>query len=717
MTRILLVISFLSLTMFDLRAQETVYWANEVIDVSSEYSPLEYSAIQALHKPNVYPAGGDNPNAWRPKSEDAKSFIMVSFEKAVQAKQIAIAESENPGAITKVVAYDPDYNEYTLFELTPRSIPLQQRLLNLFFEDLAYPIEAIRIELDGSQVEGFNAIDAIGISNSNLPINVLIDIAQNVNQDLEVEKLSTNVNSNYIEHSPLLSPDGKRLYFSRQYHPGNQGGVNDNEDIWYSELDPETGEWLPAKNIGAPLNNEGPNFISSIVQQGENTVLLLGNRYEKKGRMVSGVSMATIDKDGNITPPVNIDIEDEYNYSANADFFLTFDTKYLVSAVERDDSFGDRDLYVSFQKRDGTWSAPKNLGQTVNTIAEEASPYLSVDTKTMYFSTSGFKGYGGKDIYVSKRLDDSWTNWSPPENLGKGINTTGDDVYFNIPTTGKHVYFTRGDVDEDTDIFSFRADDFYITEPDQPLINDTTSTTTTVVAVVEDPVDTVQTTEEPIAQIDTVEVVEEVIITVAGKVLNEKTKTPVAATVLVERLPDGVELGTVSSNPETGEYTFQLKPGARYGFLAQADGYLSRNENIDLNETNGSTNIGRDLFLTPIETGVVVELNNIFFDFDKSVLKTSSYPELERILKLLSDQKVGKVQISGHTDSTGPNEYNMKLSERRAKSVYDYFIQNGISKDRLIMKFFGEEQPAVPNSSSANKSKNRRVEFKVVEAI
>ncbi len=712
MTRVLLVLSLLSVSWLHIRAQETVYWANEVIDVSSEYSPLEYSAIQALHKPNVYPNGGENPNAWRPKSETGTSFLMVSFEKPVKAKQIAIAESENPGAITKVIAYDRDYNDYTLFELTPRSIPLESRLLNLFFEEQPYEIEAIRIELDGTNIEGYSAIDAIGISDSNLPINVLIDIAQNVNQELEVEKLSTNVNSNYIEHSPLLSPDGKRLYFSRQYHPENLGGVNDNEDIWYSELDEETGEWLPAKNIGKPLNNEGPNFISSIVQQGDKTILLLGNRYEKKGRMVSGVSMATIDKDGKITQPVNIDIEDEYNYSANADFFLTFDTKFLISAVEREDSYGDRDLYVSFQKRNGTWSAPKNLGPTVNTIAEEASPYLSVDTKTMYFSTSGFKGYGGKDIYVTKRLDDSWTNWSPPENLGKGINTKGDDVYFNIPTSGKHVYFTRGDVDEDTDIFSFRADDFYITEPDVPLIQDTT---TTVVAIVEPPVDTVQVAE--VIEEDTVEVVEEVIITIAGKVLNEQTKAPVAATVLVERLPDGVELGTIQSDPRTGEFSFQLKPGARYGFLAQAEGYLSRNENVDLNESNGSSTITRDLYLSPIVTGVVVELNNVFFDFDKSVLKTSSYPELERVLKLLKENKIGKVQVSGHTDSTGPSEYNLSLSEKRARSVVDYFIQNGVSKDRLIMKYFGEDEPAVPNSSVENRQKNRRVEFKVIETI
>ena len=117
----------------------------------------------------------------------------------------------------------------------------------------------------------------------------MINIAPGVNQNLEAERLSTNVNSTYIEHSPILSPDGKTLYFSRQFHPDNMGGVDDNEDIWYSELDEETGDWLPAKNLGPPLNNAGPNFISSVTQDEDgNTTFLLGNRYGKKGSHVCG---------------------------------------------------------------------------------------------------------------------------------------------------------------------------------------------------------------------------------------------------------------------------------------------------------------------------------------------------------------------------------------------------------------------------------------------
>ncbi|MEL7145583.1 MAG: OmpA family protein, partial [Bacteroidota bacterium] len=356
MPKFLLTICLLLSITFLGNAQETVFWANRVIDASSEYSPLEYSAIQVLHKPNVYPAGGENPNAWRPNNQSGNNFIMVGFEEAVKVRQIAIAETENPGAITRVLAYDKDYNEYTLFELTPRAIPIASRLLNLFFEETTYEVEAIRVEFDGKAIDGYNAIDAIGISNSNLPIQVLIKIAKEINQEAQAEKLSTNVNSTYIEHSPLLSPDGKRLYFSRQYHPDNIGGVDDNEDIWYSEKDPQTGEWLPAKNIGPPLNNSGPNFISSITRNGDQTILLLGNRYESKGRMVSGVSMAVIDEEGKISKPRNIDIENDYNYSPNADFYISEDQEIMLMAVERDDTKGNRDLYVTFKKKNGDWT-------------------------------------------------------------------------------------------------------------------------------------------------------------------------------------------------------------------------------------------------------------------------------------------------------------------------------------------------------------------------
>lgn len=664
-------------------SQETVSWGTQIIDISSEYSPYEYSAIQALHRPNVPPQGGESPNAWRPKSKDKREFIMVSFSNPIQARQVAIAESENPGAVKEVYGYDADYNEYKLFELTPRNLPIESRLLNLFFEETSYEIHAIRVVLECSINDGYNAIDAIGLSNSNIPINVLINLATGVNQSLQANKLSTNVNSEYKEHSPIVSPDGTKLYFSRQFHPDNIGGVDDAEDIWVSELDEETGEWLPARNVGPPLNTEGPNFISSISTVDGKEVLILGNRYGKKGRMYTGVSQATVEGDS-FSDPVGMDIENEYNYSPNADFFLTANGDALIISAERDDTYGLRDLYVCFKNEDGSWSEPKNLGNDINTIGEEESPFMSQDGKTLYFSSDSYKGYGGADIYVSFKLDDTWTRWSEPENLGPGINKEGNDEYFSIPPTGQNLYFTRSDEDEDSDIFSFKVADLFVDGIESPLESS-----------VEHLLD------------------REVLITIKGSILNSKTNRPVEnAKVLIERLPDGMDIGRGTVNSE-GNFMFTVKGKAQYGIVGEAEGYISEDENLDFTNYKKSDTVVTNLKLIPIAKGETITLKNIFFDFDESELKTGSYPELNRILNFLQDDKIENILIKGHTDSVGDENYNLGLSGRRAKAVMDFFITNGISRDRLTFKAFGETQPKDSNETPEGRERNRRVEFEI----
>ncbi len=676
---------FIALLSFSAFAQETVIWASEVYEVSSETSPLQYSAMQALGRPNFYPRGGDSPNAWKPRRDNTEEYIVVAFDQPIRAQQVAIAETENPGSIKAVYAYDESDNEYLLFELTPRPLPIDIRLLNLFFEMTSYEINYLRVVLDGEAVPGFNSIDAIGISASNIPITVLINVASNINESAQAERLSDNVNSQYIEHSPLLSPDGKTLYFSRQYHPDNIGGVDDNEDIWFSRLDEETGEWLPAENLGPPLNTEGPNFISAITMDDVgNTVFLLGNRYEKRGRMSVGVSTAIMTPDGDIQAPENLEIENYYNYNINVDQFITSDNEVMLMAVERDDTYGDRDLYVSFKEGKKEWSEPLNVGGTLNTADEEASPFIAQDNETIYFSSRGHSGQGGLDIFVTKRLDDTWTRWSEPENLGGAINGSGDDVYFNIPTSGKHIYFTRGNKDENTDIFRFQVDEFFIEDGDEPMI-------------AEDG--------EP----------EPVVISIVGKVINGKTKEPIAADVLVERLPDGAEIGQTVSKEGTGKYHLRLRSGVMYGFLAEKDGFISLNDNIDLTDYTESDTIERDITLMPIQVGERIVINNIFFDFDKSELKTASYPELKRILKFLQEEQIQRIRIGGHTDSKGNDAYNQALSKRRANSVYEYFVNNGISPSRLEAVGYGETDPVVPNDTDENRAKNRRVEFTILE--
>ncbi len=689
--RILLILTIL-ITSWSISAQETVYWASEILDISSEESPYEYSSIQVLHKPNVYPRSGKDPNAWRPKKPDNEENIVVGFSEAIKAKQIAIVETENPGAITKIYAYDSDFNEYLLREIPARDLPIENRLLNLFFDETEYPITAIKVVLDGEKVNGYPSIDAIGISSSNIPINVLINVSKGVNQEIDVEKLDDNVNSTYIEHSPILSPDGKRLYFSRQYHPDNIGGVDDNEDIWFSELDEETGGWLPAKNIGPPLNTKGPNFLSSVTEINGEEVLILGNRYGKKGRMFAGVSIAKR-KGDSFTEPQNVIINNEYNYSPNADFFISPDGDVLILSVERDETYGKRDLYVSFKAINGNWTEPKNIGDDVNTLNEEGAPYLAYNNETLYFSSDGYSGYGGVDIYVTKRLDDSWTKWSEPENLGEGVNSEDDDVYINIPSSGEHIYFTRGDKDENTDIFRFNKRDFYVDPQD---------------LIAESGIESIEDIEglnvEP----------QKVVVTISGTVYDSASKEPIAANIMVERLPDGGKVTDLNSGSD-GKYEFSVKSGARYGFLAESDGYLSVSENVDLNGITEPKIVDRDLYLVPIKTGSAIVLNNIFFDFDKAELKTASYSELKRILDLINKNRINKIAITGYTDDLASEDYNLNLSRGRAQAVSGYLTEKGVDENMLIVTGKGESDPMVPNTSPENRSKNRRVEFKVLE--
>lgn len=672
----LLPLTILVASSFSLRAQE-VQWATKVIDFSSELTPVQYSAQQVLGKPNVLPSGGQNPNAWAPDKPKRKEFLKVGFERPMNIQQIAIAESHNPSAIFRVLAYDEAGKEYPINTLNPKAVPLKGRMLNLFMEQTPYKVAAVKIEFDGAALPDYFGIDAIAISNVNYPIIADIPKLQLLASGLVVEALDKNVNSEYSELNPLLSPDGKTLYFSRKNHPQNIGGTKDKEDIWYSELD-SSGHWSLAKNMGSQFNNPEPNFINSIqsvTPDGRTAVMLLGNKYLKNGKMQAGVSISS-NVGGNWSKPIALDITNDYNFNEKANYFLTNNRKTLIMSVEREDSYGDRDLYVSFMKDDSVWTEPLNLGDVINTASEESAPFLAADDKTLYFSSNGFSGYGGKDIYASKRLDDTWTNWSDPENLGPEINSTLEDLFFNIPASSEYAYYSRGVSDTNTDIFRVKLPILRSPEP---------------------------------------------WVIVKGKIVDATTGQPMGAKIVYERLPGGQEAGIAQSDPRTGEYEIRVPAGHLYGVRAEAPDRISENQNIDLrNIQNDQVIANKDFDLDPIqvsavEANVTIVLNNIFFDFDKAVLKAESFPELNRIISLMKEKSGMQIEIAGHADATGPEPYNLKLSERRAKAVVEYLKTKGITDERISVVFYGEKQPVAPNTSPDGRRKNRRVEFKILK--
>lgn len=659
-----------------LQAQE-VQWASKVIEFSSQLTPVQYSANQILGKPDVLPSGGQNPNAWTPDKPKRKEFIKVGFANPISIQQIAIAESHNPSAIYRVLAYDEADHEYVINTLNPKAIPLKGRMLNLFMEPTPYKVAAVKIEFDGAALPDYFSIDAVAISNVNYPIIADIPKLQLLASGLVVEALDKNVNSEYSELNPLLSPDGKTLYFSRKNHPGNIGGTKDKEDIWYSELD-STGHWSLARNMGSPFNNDEPNFINSIqsvTPDGKSAVMLLGNQYKKNGKMQAGVSISS-NVGGTWSRPVPIKIDNDYNFNEKANYFLTNNRKTLLMSVEREDSRGDRDLYVSFMKDDSTWTEPLNLGDVINTANQESAPFLAADDKTLYFSSNGFSGYGMNDIYASRRLDDTWTNWSDPENLGPEINSPLEDLFFNIPASSEYAYYSRGVSDSNTDIFRVKL---------------------------------------PIQQGPEPSVI------VRGRIIDATNGKAMGAKIVYERLPDGKELGIAQADPATGEYELRLPGGQLYGIRAEATDRISENQNLDLRDVTKDAVIpDKDFTLDPIQVSTVTEnvtlvLNNIFFDFDQATLKPESFPELNRIAGLMKEKSTMEIEITGHADATGPEAYNLKLSEKRARAVVNYLAKQGVGEARLSVAFLGESKPIAPNTTADGRRKNRRVEFKIIK--
>ena len=266
-----------------------------------------------------------------------------------------------------------------------------------------------------------------------------IRVAPDVNTEARAVEFQISVNSPYDDIKPRLTPSGDRLYFSRNFHPGNSNGVLDSEDIWYSDYDANSRQWSQPTHMAGLLNNSGPNYVNNISVTGD--TIILGNQYLKKGKMRAGLSYS-VKVNGTWSAPSAIKIENDYNISEHATSFVALHNGIIIRAVERVESIGERDLFVSFWDGEKA-TEPVNMGASINTAFEESSPFLAADNRTLYFASKGHKGYGGFDIYVTKRLDDSWTNWSTPENLGPAVNGNMDDEHFSISNCGKKALFSK----------------------------------------------------------------------------------------------------------------------------------------------------------------------------------------------------------------------------------------------------------------------------------
>jgi len=522
----------------------------------------------------------------------------------------------------------------------------------------AFPIYSSRIGI-------INYTDMVlEIDNFTFRHDVTINLPPTLAKGLIKENLGPQVNSAWDDLSPIISADGRTILFGIENSPENTGGKEDGEDIWITtSVDGKT--WTKKTNMGSPVNDASVNNLAAISADNNMLLFCKAEGFQVRKRTQDGWSEPEF---------LNVKF---INESTHMEGNLSADGKAIVftSKLKQDlfyKAAGDeRDIYVITQDNNGLWSDPINLGKQINTDGDEISPFLAADGRTLYFGTNAKPGYGGYDIFMSKRIGSGWTNWAEPVNLGPEINGAGFDAYYTIPASADYAYMV-------SNINSYgKADIVRLKLPDM--------------------------------------IKPEPVVMLLGRTLNAKTKNPVSAEILFEDLVAHKEVGEAISDPKSGSYRITLPNGKNYGIRAVAKGFLSVNENLELMSITQYAEIQKDLFLVPIEVGETMQLNNVFFEQGKPILKSQSFPELDRLVQIMEENPSIKIELGGHTDNVGNKEALMKLSQDRVLAVKTYLEKNGIKKDRVDGKGYGSTQPIAPNTTEADRQRNRRVEFKITK--
>ena len=652
---------------------QKVKWASQIISVSSEYKdPLlgkEYRAIHALGRPSKYPKMSATPSAWQSMTPDSPDgeYLLVGFDTTMAVKQVAIFENSGAGSIISVDGLDQNNKIYPLRTFAPSYALTSSQVTYIRLPSkTSFKLKGIKISFNSLRVKGYSQIDAIGISDSDEPIENSLKLNSDANAFQARENLGNTINSKFNEICPVVSPDGQKLYFTRWKHPDNLG-ANKNQDIWVSNWQPDR-TWSKATLFPAPINNDENNAVCGITPNGK--TLLLNNVYGKDGTMEKGVSFSFLLRTGEWSFPKALKILNFKNKSEFSEYTLAPNGKVLLMTTETKDTYGGKDIYVSFLNSDDSWSEPKNIGPVVNTGEAESTPFIAPDGVTMYFSSSGHVGYGNNDIFLSRRLDDTWQNWSVPENLGPIVNTPQWDGYFSVSAKGDFAYFSSTEN-------SIGAEDiFRIKIPDKA---------------------------KPLT-----------LIQMTGQVINQKTKEPMAARILIKSKFNPSDTLSIDYDPYVGDYSFMWPAKKAFSIQIKKTGYFSKVENFDFTAEKNFSVVNRNFFLQVVEKNKAIALANVNFDQGKAELKPGSEAELEKVIAILTENSQVNLLLEGHTDNQGDWNDNLKLSLERVENVKAYLVSKGVDAGRIQTKGWGGSKPLANNLLEDTRKNNRRVEFTLI---
>ncbi|WP_246008888.1 OmpA family protein [Hymenobacter metallilatus] len=496
-------------------------------------------------------------------------------------------------------------------------------------------------------------------------------------KDIFVKNLGPTINTQWSEHSPVISADDKVLLFtSRSDDMSNapavdpDGKVKDKNKIaadgqYYENIyeakriDDEN--WEKPRSLSGVLNGKGHD---ASIQVFDNDTKLLMYRNDENGDILySEKSGADWTEPKKLNKNIN-------TAAFESDAFITPDGLTIYFSTSKYSEDNTLDIYYSTRQPGGDWGPAKTIGSAINTPYDDDSPYLSRDGKTLYFSSRGHNTMGGYDIFKSD-WDSVGRKWSRAENMGYPINTPDDDTYYRLSPDGSYAYLSS------YRIGGYGEKDIY-----------------------------------------TINYIKNAII--RGRVLSERDSTviPGAELVFSGTQADKTALSYRDiTKPVTGDYQVSVLSGRTYQVAVSKDG-----KNIETEEfavpisTNDSTTITKDFYVPYIDTlsGRYATLKPIYFDTDKYKLRPESITELNKISEILKANPGINISIEGNCDSRNTDEYNMVLGQNRADVAYNYLKKSGVAETRMVTVSYGERRPAAPNDSPENMQLNRRTDFRVI---